>query len=935
MTGDVKEIARDQLAVAGIRAEQCLTDTFKEIGAEVAAAKSGRSCSSVLSFTSAVLIFFVSVGLEGQTNTSCQFQVIAGPPATFGGDGGPATQAWLFDPKGLTSDQKGNLYIADTRNNRVRKVGVDGVINTVAGNGTSGYSGDGGPALKAALSNPAGLVVAPDGTLFVSDTGNHVIRTLATDGTIRTFAGTGHPGFSGDGQPALAAELNTPAGLALDSNGQLYIADSANNRIRKVDGNGLITTVAGTGNCCYGGDGGPAISANIHGPRGVGVDGQGNLLIADTLNSLIRGVDTRGIISTVAGGADTTGNTYPASPTKISLSSLEDLAILADGSVLLPGPGGILILSADRGSISIFAAGNQFGAVVSSDSQGGAYANGYGIDVIWRTPKAGSAAERAAGQPWYGRGTEGGPAIGATLHTPMGVAVGNDGSLYVGDHDNGRVLKISPTGTIHALAEIAGPEFVSVDASGNVFVSDDASQAIKKITPLGAASIFAGGVPGEVPNPGEAPLPATSVGVYLPFGLVAHPDGNLYAFVHDPNQFTSAIVKITPSGMLSTLFFPQTHGLLSPIDAYHGLSVDAQGNLLFGSSVFSNGSAIYRMDTRGNLLSSLGTIPALSGYLLGLAGGASGAVFSLDALGRIKQMSSGGLFASVLNRDLDEFFGYVDYSLPYSYREFNIDIATDSGGNLYVSEANLHRVLKLPAGSCPVQTGPVIGGVVNSANFDASRSPTGFAPGELISIFGYFMGPQTGVGATLDASGLFAFELGGVRVLFEGIPGVVLYAGASQVNAIVPFTMYGRDTVRMQVENNGIESDAFTLTMADSSPSVFSLQASGDVRDVTVFNQDGSLNSQTNPAKPGSVVVVYATGLGRTDPKGQDGHLATAPYPKPLLPLTADSGPVAYAGDAPGLVEGVSQINFLAPSSQGSVSFQQGNVTFKVFVWVQ
>src|ERR1700693_488518 len=164
-----------------------------------------------------VWLFLSAILPAAQSDNSCQFQVIAGPPDSFGGDGGPATLAWLFDPHGLAFDQQGNLYIADTRNNRIRKVAPDGVITTIAGNGANGFSGDGGAALDAALSSPAGLVAAPDGTLFVSDTGNHVIRAISVNRNIQTVAGTGHPGIDGDGGPALSAELNTPAGLALDS----------------------------------------------------------------------------------------------------------------------------------------------------------------------------------------------------------------------------------------------------------------------------------------------------------------------------------------------------------------------------------------------------------------------------------------------------------------------------------------------------------------------------------------------------------------------------------------------------------------------------------------------------------------------------------------------------------------------------------------------
>ena len=167
-------------------------------------------------------------------------------------------------------------------------------------------------------------------------------------------------------------------------------------------------------------------------------------------------------------------------------------------------------------------------------------------------------------------------------------------------------------------------------------------------------------------------------------------------------------------------------------------------------------------------------------------------------------------------------------------------------------------------------------------------------------------------------------------MLFEGVPGAMLYSSARQINAIVPFTMYGRTLIRVQVETDGLASDAYWINMAESSPVVWH-----DTTLPIVFNQDGTLNSYNNPAAAGSIVIVYATGLGRTVPEGQDGIPAATPYPHPRIALTASTGDILYAGDAPGFVQGLSQINFRAPSTNESVVFQQGAAMFSVFVYAR
>ena len=223
----------------------------------------------------------------------------------FGGDGGAASAAMLNGPAGVAVDGAGNLYIADYRGHRIRKVDASGNISTIAGTGMQGFGGDGGLATAATLSLPGDLAVASDGNVYIADTANHRVRRVdASTGIISSIAGSGSIGSAGGGGgAATAARLNNPFGVALDDAGNLYIADRNNHRVHKVDAStGDISTVAGTGTAAYGGDGGAATSATLFVPRKVAVDGSGNLYIADTSNHRIRRVDAAtGIISTVAG----------------------------------------------------------------------------------------------------------------------------------------------------------------------------------------------------------------------------------------------------------------------------------------------------------------------------------------------------------------------------------------------------------------------------------------------------------------------------------------------------------------------------------------------------------------------------------------------------------------------------------------------------------
>ena len=231
----------------------------------------------------------------------------------FGGDGGPAAAGQLRSPSGVAVDGAGNLYIADTDNHRIRKVDATGTITTIAGTGEPVVGlivwdvGDGGPATAAPLSSPGGVAVDGGGNVYIADTGRSRIRKVDAAGVISTVAGSFLGGFGGDGGPAVEAALYYPEGVAVDGAGNLFIADSLNDRIRKVDAAGVISTVAGTGSFGFSGDGGPGVEAQLNDPADVTTDGAGNLYIADRYNDRIRKVDSAGVISTVAGTGESLG----------------------------------------------------------------------------------------------------------------------------------------------------------------------------------------------------------------------------------------------------------------------------------------------------------------------------------------------------------------------------------------------------------------------------------------------------------------------------------------------------------------------------------------------------------------------------------------------------------------------------------------------------
>jgi len=328
---------------------------------------------------------------------------------SYSGDGGAAVLSGLYNPTGIALDASGNLFIADLENHRIRKVNASGIISTVAGSGVSGYSGDGGAATAAEFKNPAGVAVDASGNIYIADASNNRIRKVNTGNIITTIAGNGFGtgtsfgGYSGDGGPATAAELNFPTGVAVDDSGNLFIADYFNHRIRKVNTLGIISTVAGDSIGAYSGDGGPATAAELHAPLGIAVDASGNIFITDNGNSRIRKVNSLGIISTVAG----------------------------DGTPGYSGDGGV----ATAAELLY-----PFGLTV--DASGNLFIADYYNNVIRQVDTSGIIST-VAGNDTAGYSGDKGAATAAELFNPSGIAVDTWGNLFIADQKNNRIREVT------------------------------------------------------------------------------------------------------------------------------------------------------------------------------------------------------------------------------------------------------------------------------------------------------------------------------------------------------------------------------------------------------------------------------------------------------------------------------------------------------------
>ena len=587
-----------------------------------------------------------NVVLEVDT-TGILTRVAGNAQGGYSGDGGPATEAQLNAPSALAVDSESNLYIADTNNNVIRQVTPDGIVTTVAGNGSLGYSGDGGPATSAALNQPNAVAVDSSGALYISDVGNDCLRTVSPAGVISTFAANVHPlsvalGPAGDlyivdfvyrvypnhfspiletvspngaitktrfsgypsflpqgavavdatggvyvvfeagiskypAGPLLAQGLGSVGGMAADAAGNLYVAETSANRIRKIDPAGVISTIAGRGIADFSGDGGLATSAQLSDARSVALDATGNLYIADTGNNTVRMVSTNGVIVTVVGNGNPgpSGDGGPAGyatlnqPQAIAINPSGELYISDSASIRKVSTNGIItritttIPKFSPGALVFDGFGNLYASNQSDNrvympvpSPSGTVMVVAGTSQRPLCQAFPTSADTTACLP----GTlvplgDGGPATNARLF-PTGLAFHAWGNLYVADTEeylgndlyirDYRIRKVSPAGIITSVAgydpqagqdrysgdggpataaQLNNPQGVAVDAIGNLYIADYGNYRIRKVSPDGTITTIAGnGTSGHSGDGG----PATSAQLNAPRGIAVDASGNIY-----------------------------------------------------------------------------------------------------------------------------------------------------------------------------------------------------------------------------------------------------------------------------------------------------------------------------------------------------------------------------------------------------------------------
>jgi uncharacterized protein (TIGR03437 family) len=531
----------------------------------------------------------------------------------FSGDGGLATAASLNSPEHLAIDLAGNLYIADYGNQRVRKVGPDGVITTVAGNGTKGFSGDDGPATAASLNQPRGLVLDAAGNLYISDSNNFRVRKVTARGIVVTVAGTGVSGSSGDGGPATRASLGSLGGVALDSSGSLYVAVPSHDRVRRIGPDGIITTVAGSGTRGFSGDGGPATAASLYRPGGLAFDQAGNLYVSEEGNGRVRKISSSGVITTVTGNGlfKFSGDGGPA--VTAALNQPSGAALDASGNLFIAdsynyrvrkvSPSGVISTLAGIGIIAYSGDGGPATSAsfnrpesVAVDGSGNLYIADSNNQRVRKVSPSG-VVSTIAGNGTVGFSGDGGPATAASFRWPLAVAVDRAGSLYIADDLNHRVRKVGPTGIITTLAgngvqgssgdggpatgaSLYYPAALAVDAAGNVFIADWGNNRIRKVDPGGIITTVAGsGARGFSGDGG----PATSAALIGPEAVATDTFGNVY--IGDTGN--RRVRKVSPAGIIVTVAgngvqgFAGDGGPATSASLYtpFGLAVDAAGNL--------------------------------------------------------------------------------------------------------------------------------------------------------------------------------------------------------------------------------------------------------------------------------------------------------------------------------------------------------------------
>ncbi len=636
----------------------------------------------------------------------------------YSGDGGPATSANLGYPVGVRMDASGNIYIADN-NDTIRKVdAATQEITTVAGTGTGGYSGDGGQATSAMLLDPFDVSVDSSGNIYIADKGNHRIRKVDTSGIITTVAGTGKSGGSGDGGLATAAKLDNPMGVLVDASGNIIFSDSSNAAVRMVTTSGIINTIAGTlGKAGYTGDDGPATSAKLYSPVHLHMDVSGNLFIVDNLNSVIRKVDTSGIITTIAGTPESYGYSGDDGPAT---------------SAMLYWPYG-----------------------VGEDASGNILIGDTMNHVIRKVDTSGIITT-VAGIGTQGESGDGGPATSAGLRLPHGI-VGNapppQRKYYlIADIDNHVIRKVDGSGIITTVAGTPGssgysgddgpatsaqlrwPETIFIDSSENIYIADTQNNCIRKVDgTTGIITTVAGdGTLGYSGDGGQA----TSAQLDLPYGLALDGSGNI--FIADTWNHIIRKVDVATGIITTVAGTPDSPGYSgdggqatsAQLKLPCGVSVDGSGNIFIADT---NNSVIRKVDVATGIITTVAGIPETFGYS-GDGGQATSAelntpnVVQVDGSGniyiadlynyRIRKVDGAGIITTVAGTGISDYTGdggqvtSADLKDPYA-------VHVDASGNIFITEYSDHAIRKVDTGGIIT----TVAGTQGSSGFSGDGGP--------------------------------------------------------------------------------------------------------------------------------------------------------------------------------------------------------------------
>ena len=647
------------------------------------------------------------------------------------GDGKPGIDVVLTLVDGIATDPHGNIYISHRSQNRIRKLSPNGTITTIAGNGIVGFSGDGGPALESSLNFPAGLVFDKE-NLYVADRNNHRIRKIDSKGIISTVAGTGIPECCNDNGLAVEAHLYFPSDIDVDTEGNLYISDRSNNRIRKVNSDGIITTMAGLGKPGYGGDFGPADKALLKYPFGISLDNKGNFYIADRGNNRVRKIDQRGIITTIAGdGTHSFGGDYgPANQSSLAFPT--DVTVDSLGTVYIADRNNNRVRKIDRlGVITTlmglsqteFNGDNEISAETTLHLPFALALNGEDRLLVvdrnhFRVREVrlqSNQVETVAGNGTFLFRGDGGPGGGATLEAPSGIAVDSKGNVLFADRLHQRIRRVGGNGIIETVigngkqgnegngrpgieATLHLPEVLVMDREDNIYLTQRSGNAwiIRKSNAEGIITHFAGN--GRQGNTGDGG-PAIEASFHTISDIAADGIGNI--FIAD--SINRNIRKIDKQGIISTIAEASLEALGTEVHP-NGIVVDKAGSIFFSDS---GSSKVYKIDTSGAITLIAGTGdfgdhgdggPALEAGLRspgGLAIGPDGFLYIAEqTTHRIRKVDSSGIITGYVGTGKFGYSGDGGPAIEANIKNpFRMDF--DREGNLYFSDRDNNRIRKV------------------------------------------------------------------------------------------------------------------------------------------------------------------------------------------------------------------------------------------------